>query len=842
MVRITRLLIALVLLLSLLVVKNPQLSAAQKSPGKTVPASKGGSGLFSQVTVLDASDVKHEAARQTYDGGYITITSVDSTIGTVVTKFNTTGKKLWDRSFGFNWPVLTVSGMDIQQTTDGGYLATGLLEENRSNRLWVLRLDPAGKTVWEKRLDKSETGDEYPDARGNALVLNSDGSFMIAAVDFNQDCIHLIKFSSTGEIIWKKRFPHVGLPQKQLHALTDLSRRRAVWLVAQDSGYLMAYHTKDPSSPKKSSFFRVMRLDGQGDPLWATDIVDQLGYPKKAQPQLHSLISTSDGGLALLVNLSTFGAGCVVKFNKEGKLEWRSRPEVLNEEFTGQMFGGGLVELPTGGYAAAMSFMPGERLLGHHDSAVLFLKMDRSGSITGTRIFGNKNSWHLIHLLQQTRDGGFIVGGFHASNKNMTALVGKHGAWLLKLDASGNNPSVPQVTGIKIGARIFTYQGNNERKPNLQVKPAQEIPEQKLPVGAGGYNFTHAYQFYEGFARVERKTPDGFVIGFMDTSGGIWSLPENWFALYQYSDGLVGFSPERNGLWGFMDKTGKAVIPARFEFVGNFRNGLAPVKTGGKWGYIDKTGSFVIPPKYGDQGPGFYEGLAKMQQDGKTGFIDRNGRTVIPFRLQSAESFSDGLARFTATKKNHKGEDEDLIGYLSKTGKVVIPASFVEAQDFSEGLAAVKRKDEKWRYIDKTGKTVIPPRFDTADSFHEGLAYTSITTEPGYIDRSGKKVIALPEKKTEFGYWFSDGMAMVSLKGKNSMEYGTIGFIDKRGQWKIPLRSDLSQYADWAALGKFRFSFSDGYMAVSDRNEASPTKGNMGFIDKQGNLMPWTFK
>ena len=50
----------------------------------------------------------------------------------------------------------------------------------------------------------------------------------------------------------------------------------------------------------------------------------------------------------------------------------------------------------------------------------------------------------------------------------------------------------------------------------------------------------------------------------------------------------------------------------------------------GKWGYIDKTGREVIPCKY-DDASSFSEGLAKVKKSGKYGFIDKTGREVVPF-------------------------------------------------------------------------------------------------------------------------------------------------------------------------------------------------------------------
>ncbi len=60
-----------------------------------------------------------------------------------------------------------------------------------------------------------------------------------------------------------------------------------------------------------------------------------------------------------------------------------------------------------------------------------------------------------------------------------------------------------------------------------------------------------------------------------------------------------------------------------------FSEGLAAVKTGGKWGFIDKSGKLVIPATWGEAEP-FYEGLARVETGGKWGFVDKSGKLVIP--------------------------------------------------------------------------------------------------------------------------------------------------------------------------------------------------------------------
>src|SRR5579872_4859299 len=72
----------------------------------------------------------------------------------------------------------------------------------------------------------------------------------------------------------------------------------------------------------------------------------------------------------------------------------------------------------------------------------------------------------------------------------------------------------------------------------------------------------------------------------------------------------------KNGKSGFMDKTGKLVIQAKYESAGDFSEGLASVSMAGKFGYVDATGKEVIAPQFDAAAP-FSEGFAKISMNSK---------------------------------------------------------------------------------------------------------------------------------------------------------------------------------------------------------------------------------
>src|SRR5690606_32653172 len=70
---------------------------------------------------------------------------------------------------------------------------------------------------------------------------------------------------------------------------------------------------------------------------------------------------------------------------------------------------------------------------------------------------------------------------------------------------------------------------------------------------------------------------------------------------------------------------------------------LYPKAEDNKYGYLDKSGKKIIPAFY-DRAGSFKEGLAVVEVNSKYGFIDEKGKQVIPIKFIKASSFNESLA------------------------------------------------------------------------------------------------------------------------------------------------------------------------------------------------------
>jgi hypothetical protein len=98
------------------------------------------------------------------------------------------------------------------------------------------------------------------------------------------------------------------------------------------------------------------------------------------------------------------------------------------------------------------------------------------------------------------------------------------------------------------------------------------------------------------------------------------------------------------GPWGFADANDRFVIAPRFNDVGEFAQGLAPVKLGELWGFVERSGRMAIQPAYDEVAP-FSDGLARVRKGETWGYINRQGKTLATLPFVFVADFHDGLAR-----------------------------------------------------------------------------------------------------------------------------------------------------------------------------------------------------
>ncbi len=146
--------------------------------------------------------------------------------------------------------------------------------------------------------------------------------------------------------------------------------------------------------------------------------------------------------------------------------------------------------------------------------------------------------------------------------------------------------------------------------------------------------------------------------GYRDAKGKV-VIPARYEAAQPFLPEGIAAVADKNG-WAYIDAQGRVVIrPFLFDNGPDyFREGLARFVTGGEFGFFDRRGKVIIPARFSFALP-FSEGLAavcadckevpegehKAMRGGKWGYINRQGALVIPAQFEEAGSFEKGRAR-----------------------------------------------------------------------------------------------------------------------------------------------------------------------------------------------------
>ncbi len=180
---------------------------------------------------------------QTSDNGYVVAGGASSADGDVtgnhgardywIVKLDSNGNIQTQKSYGGSKDDAALS---IKVTTDRGYIvggrstsADGDVTDNRGlEDYWLLKLDNTGTIMWQKSFGGSS------DEEASSVQQTSDGGYIVAGFtasgNFNVNDNHnpstrdawLLKFSSTGDLQWKKCFGGNEIDEaKQIYETAD---------------------------------------------------------------------------------------------------------------------------------------------------------------------------------------------------------------------------------------------------------------------------------------------------------------------------------------------------------------------------------------------------------------------------------------------------------------------------------------------------------------------------------------------------------------------------------------------------------------------------------------------
>lgn len=218
-----------------------------------IKVDSGGSILWSKIFGGSSGNDYGFSIQQAVDGGFI-IAGMTNSFGSGIYydvclfKTDSNGNLLWAKNFGGSNDD---SGLSVQETTDGGFVITGVAKSFSAGNydVYLLKTDSSGSLLWSKTFGGSDTD------QGNSVNQTTDGGFVVAGMTKSFGAggydAYLVKTDSTGNPLWTKTFG------------------RSAWelgysvLQANDGGFIVAGDTDTPVNLFGNIY--VIKTDSNGN-------------------------------------------------------------------------------------------------------------------------------------------------------------------------------------------------------------------------------------------------------------------------------------------------------------------------------------------------------------------------------------------------------------------------------------------------------------------------------------------------------------------------------------------------------------------------------------------------
>lgn len=213
--------------------------------------------------------------------GYSTSNDLDVTVNAGaqdywIAKLNEDGVLVWQKSFGYLGSDI---GYTLLQSTDGGYLITGVLDVTASGGegntrhsntrhaggdYWAIKLDALGNREWSRYY-----GGSFTDAPYDAIQTSDNGYIIVGSSDSDDVDISnnkgtydfwIIKISETGTLIWERSYGG-----------SEIDEARGI-VESGDGNYLIVGDTRssdfDVSINNGAADLWLIKINPEGNLLW----------------------------------------------------------------------------------------------------------------------------------------------------------------------------------------------------------------------------------------------------------------------------------------------------------------------------------------------------------------------------------------------------------------------------------------------------------------------------------------------------------------------------------------------------------------------------------------------
>jgi len=261
-------------------------------------------------TIGGSQDEWVESACKTADGGYIltgTAYSYDPYWGSddlYLAKADANGNEIWHKYFRWGTDSTGAEewGYSVQQTTDGGYIIAGFMNnyaQDTLSEVYLIKTDNGGNKLWSKLFGGPNRDGAY------SVQQTSDGGYIIAgwtrSFGAGAQDVYLIKTDANGNETWYKTFGGPGYDGAYSVQQTS------------DGGYIIAGYLN-------SVDIYLIKTDANGNEVWSKT------FGGADYEEAFSVQQTTDGGYIVAGVTASYGAGVddvyLIKTDANGNEVW----------------------------------------------------------------------------------------------------------------------------------------------------------------------------------------------------------------------------------------------------------------------------------------------------------------------------------------------------------------------------------------------------------------------------------------------------------------------------------------------------------------------------------------
>jgi hypothetical protein len=308
---------------------------------------------------FDKKSDSGESGRPTSDGGHILVgTTSSGGVGTQdiwLLKTDDQPLKQWDKKFGGSEED---RGFFVQETSDGGYIITGLTKSYGAGKkdVWLIKTDSSGNMQWNETFGGTE------DDVGNSVIQTSDGGYIVTGYTDSYGGggidVWLIKTNKTGSKEWSHTFGGASHDEGKTVQQTT------------DGGYIITGRTRSFSIIYDAW---VIKTNETGIMQWNKTLG---GTNYDCGNSIHQ---TSDSGYIVVGYTNSYGAGFydvwLIKINDTGSEEWNKTFGFGNDDY---------------GY---------------------YVNLTSDGGDTGVKEWNETHGGYYGKEVHQTKNGGYVTIG-----------------------------------------------------------------------------------------------------------------------------------------------------------------------------------------------------------------------------------------------------------------------------------------------------------------------------------------------------------------------------------------------------------------------------------------------